>query len=813
MRFLGYVARRQLARRWLSTVALVVLVAIGSGAVMALAAGARRTQAAFPEFVQHAAAQGDATVYHDAGERPLAPDPQAASRAALAELDIVDAAVRGGGFLVQTEYRDGSRQRSLATLPLDPGGTEALVGRPIVVDGRWPDDDDPVGVAVDEELAARAGLAVGSSWRIAPYTFEQLELAGGGADVDAAGTPVDLEVRAIVRQPQDLHPVDLARDGIYVDRSELFLTPAFWEANGPDLARYGIGTLVDLAPGATVEDLEPELDAALGPDTWFVERSFGAVEALGGLERAVELEARGLQAVAAATAVAAVGLLSMLAVRLASVEQHEGETLHALGLGRRDVRWLALLRGAAIGLAGAAAGAAAAVAASRWTPVGIARRAELHPGVEADLTVLALGCVATVVTVAALHVAAAGLAASRRPSSRPTGVPLLGRSATLGATARAGLGFALTPERGGRSVPARAALAGTAAAVAVAIAGVVAAASFDAVEDDPSRHGVYWQASVGNYGSTEEANAAADLLSSNPDVAGHAGQTYNEVIVDGQLVSTLTVFDGPGDLEPVILEGRSPTGPGEIALGRIQMERFRVGVGDTVPARMSVDEPVPLRVVGRALVGELGDPGGNGNPAKGAIIHAAALAELDPLTEEPPSPQWHVVRFTDGVDPEQAIERLEADFPLSVTVPVLPTDLANLGRLGGSVRLLVALVGVLGAGAALLATVGAVHRRRNELAVLRTLGFRPIQSAAAIAWQAATFGVLGLAVGLPAGVIAGRWGWTTVASDAGVESGPVIPMAALAALIVAVFVVLEALAAVPAAIASRLRPADVLRTE
>jgi putative ABC transport system permease protein len=129
------------------------------------------------------------------------------------------------------------------------------------------------------------------------------------------------------------------------------------------------------------------------------------------------------------------------------------------------------------------------------------------------------------------------------------------------------------------------------------------------------------------------------------------------------------------------------------------------------------------------------------------------------------------------------------------------------------VRLLVALVGVLGAGAALLATVGAVHRRRNELAVLRTLGFRPVQSAAAIAWQAATFGVLGLAVGLPAGVIAGRWGWTTVASDAGVESGPVIPLAALAALIVAVFVVLEALAAVPAAVASRLRPADVLRTE
>jgi len=109
--------------------------------------------------------------------------------------------------------------------------------------------------------------------------------------------------------------------------------------------------------------------------------------------------------------------------------------------------------------------------------------------------------------------------------------------------------------------------------------------------------------------------------------------------------------------------------------------------------------------------------------------------------------------------------------------------------------------------------VTSVRRRRRDLAVLKTLGFVRRQVSATGIWQATTVALVALAVGLPLGIAAGRWAWMLVADRLGVVPVSVVP--ALVLTLVALTTVLAAnlVAAVPAWMAARTRPATVLRAE
>jgi predicted lysophospholipase L1 biosynthesis ABC-type transport system permease subunit len=97
--------------------------------------------------------------------------------------------------------------------------------------------------------------------------------------------------------------------------------------------------------------------------------------------------------------------------------------------------------------------------------------------------------------------------------------------------------------------------------------------------------------------------------------------------------------------------------------------------------------------------------------------------------------------------------------------------------------------------------------------VLKTLGFVRGQVAATIAWQATTFAVVALGLGLPLGIAGGRWAWQLTAASLGVDSPPVVPLAAMMAVAAGAVVVANLVAAVPGRAASRLRPATALRSE
>jgi ABC-type antimicrobial peptide transport system permease subunit len=107
----------------------------------------------------------------------------------------------------------------------------------------------------------------------------------------------------------------------------------------------------------------------------------------------------------------------------------------------------------------------------------------------------------------------------------------------------------------------------------------------------------------------------------------------------------------------------------------------------------------------------------------------------------------------------------------------------------------------------------AVSRRSHELAVLRALGLTRRQSRLVVVTQASLLATIGLAFGIPLGLILGRVLWHAAADVTPLAYQP--PLAALALLLIVPLVLLAAnlLAAWPARRAARLRTARILRAE
>src|SRR5581483_11671759 len=118
---------------------------------------------------------------------------------------------------------------------------------------------------------------------------------------------------------------------------------------------------------------------------------------------------------------------------------------------------------------------------------------------------------------------------------------------------------------------------------------------------------------------------------------------------------------------------------------------------------------------------------------------------------------------------------------------------------------LAGLLVVLAIGALGITLLTSVRRHRRDLAVLKTIGFVRPQVSATVAWQATTLAAGALVIGIPGGVALGRWTWRLVASNAGSVSPPVVPLAAVLAVIPATLLVANLLAGGPAWAAGRVQ--------
>jgi hypothetical protein len=816
-------ARAQLRGQAAASLLLVVLVGVAGALVLAAAAGARRSEAALPRFLA-ANRTMDAAVFVQPNEPFDDLDEAHRQLAALPEVRQVFR-LTGALILAGVDPTDTGRwHRQLGAVALDPGGSLAF-GRPIVVAGRLADERRPDEAVVDEELAKRRHLRVGSFYRVGIHTLQQFGPAGEGHFVSPQGPVVDLRVVGIVRTPRDLVPVATDQDNIFVNSGELYLTPAYWERYGPDIARYGIILAVTLRQGqADVPRLRADLRRLYG-DRAGVEAADGLSTAetiTAGTRRAIRLESIALAGFAFLTALAALLLVGQTLGRQIVLEAVESPTLRALGMTRGQLVGTAIVRATPLAVTGAALAVGGAVALSPATPLGVARRAELTPGVAVDLPVLAIGAAAVAVGVLACAAAAGGRAA-RAPAGSlgVTEVDGAERRSRVGAALAAaglplpavtGTRLALEPGRGRTAVPIRSAIIAAASAVCALTVAITFSASLLRLLSDPRAYGVTWDVSVGNFSDPQTADQGAKNLAANPGVAAYSGGVtgLEDPLIDGRSVQIIAWMPGKGELLPAVIQGRAPTHPDEIALGSVTMRTLGKRIGETVVVT-TTGASRRLLVVGR-LIFSTGDSSAAVTPGKGAIAHVGLWRHFNP-PGTPISPGGFYVRLDPASDRRRAIAQLQHDFPNTVLFPLRPPDITNLERVSYLPGLLASLVALLALGTTAHALITSVRRRRRDLAILKTLGFVRGQVSQTVAWQATTFALVAGLIGVPLGIAGGRWAWRLVAEQLGVASGPVVPFAPVLAIVTGALLVANLIAAGPGWTAARIQPSVALRSE
>jgi hypothetical protein len=208
----------------------------------------------------------------------------------------------------------------------------------------------------------------------------------------------------------------------------------------------------------------------------------------------------------------------------------------------------------------------------------------------------------------------------------------------------------------------------------------------------------------------------------------------------------------------------------------------------------------------------------------GAAVQAAVLSEPSPQTGcagRTTCYNFYLLRYRRGADARADGARLQAAVTASgcppgsctVTADQRPSDIRNYTGVRDTPLLLGAVLALLAMATLIHVLLTSVRRRRPDLAVLKSLGLLPSQVLGTVLWQATALAAASLLVGLPLGVLAGRWAWVLFARSAGVAPAADIPVALVLAAIPVTLLLAIVIAAGPGWAAARVSPASVLRTE
>ena len=104
-----------------------------------------------------------------------------------------------------------------------------------------------------------------------------------------------------------------------------------------------------------------------------------------------------------------------------------------------------------------------------------------------------------------------------------------------------------------------------------------------------------------------------------------------------------------------------------------------------------------------------------------------------------------------------------------------------------------------------------VRDRRHDLAVLRALGFSTRDLGSTVRWQAVASMLVGLLLGIPIGIVAGRLAWGRFAVQLGLTDGTGIPWLELVVVVLAALLLAVVAATVPGRAAARIPVAETLR--
>jgi hypothetical protein len=518
------------------------------------------------------------------------------------------------------------------------------------------------------------------------------------------------------------------------------------------------------------------------------------------IQPSVHHESQALWIAAGFGALLALLLVAPAFLRLASVAAAANPTLRTIGMTRAQLVAGDVIRAAAIGAVAAVASVAVAFAVSPLTPIGLARELEPDPGFAFDVRTIVIGAA---VVLLALTVVGWLTSARTRPEAQPrqagTFADTLARWG-LPLTTISGVRLALARGRNSSTVPTAATLLTATAAVAVVAVALTFTASLNHLFSTPRLYGQNWDYRT-NYDVPTTRPVPLARIRADPSISDAAQGEETSVLVNGRRVIVSAMEDVKGRIDPIVTAGRPPVRANELALSENTLDALHLGVGDWVEARGSRSRR--MHIVGRAVL-----PESVANSARptGAMTFEA-IERLDPEA----SPAIFEARIAPEADYEARLARLEqAYIHPRPGPPKTVADFEGIRNLPVVASALLAAIAV----AALAHTLAtAIRRRRRHLAVLKTIGFDRRQLLATVGWQALTFAAIGLLVGLPLGVAAGRWAWYLFAKQIDVIPEPVTPLALILLLVPAAVVIALAVAALPAWSAAKTRAAVVLRAE
>jgi hypothetical protein len=314
-------------------------------------------------------------------------------------------------------------------------------------------------------------------------------------------------------------------------------------------------------------------------------------------------------------------------------------------------------------------------------------------------------------------------------------------------------------------------------------------------------------------------------------VTQYAAGDYGELTVDGKIVAAIGIDPVRGGGYLTLLSGRAPAAPGEIALGAQTLRALHRQLGQTVRVvvdRVSAPGPATqhtMRIVGVAVLPSFSRGGfASTDLGTGAVVPASVLSEpFAPAhcTGHETCYNFFLFRYRPGTSLTVATARLSAlatrlrcpVFSCTVNSDQRPGDIKNYAAIRDTPLVLGAVLALLAAGTLAHVLLTGLHRRRRELAVLKTLGLVRSQLLRVAAWQATALAAAALVIGLPLGVLAGRWAWALFAWSAGVSGAADVPAPLVLLAVPATLALANLIAAGPGWNAARGRPASVLRTE
>ncbi len=829
LRVARYRFRGDLVRRRAGYLGVILVIGAIGGVALAALAGARLTESSFPTYV---ASTNPSTVgifsrYDDpALGITTGYDPVVATE--IAHLPMVTRSTTTIVFdgnidlssISGVHFRPSAGEAPPAFLgSLD--GEFSSMDRVTLLTGRLADPGRADEAVMNTQAAQQLGVHVGSVIHIPFYTDAQVHSP-------ASSQPHVATVKLV-------GVVILSRDVIESDDAALnAATVIFSPALTHELAltsATGTETFLQLAGGTS--DAKEVFAAAYLVDRFashFPAQVTTAFEP--SAQQSVTPEALALAVFGAIAGLSVLLIAGLMISRLLRERSDDVAPMRALGADRAMLTGDALSTVTGAVVIGSLLAIGVAVALSPLAPLGPVRAVYPNHGVSYDWTVLGLGLLILVLALTSAAALVAHRNSSRVAASRtslPRREPTWARAAAatgLPVSMETGVRLALGPGRGRDAAPIRSAIAGAVLAITVLVTAVTFGASLNNLVAHPPLYGWNWDyALLSSFAGAEDlpAHQVATMLDQDHDVQSWSGINLVTAKLDGQRVQVLAERPG-ATVAPPVLSGHALTAANEIMLGASTMASLHGRVGDTVTMSTGLSRPLRLLIVGTVSMPALTQMSGAGTGAVASTGDFPA-ALLNIQDAQVPGPNIVLIRIRSGVSPSAARRSLEGintrinELPVSsglgggVISLLRPVEIVNFRSMGTTPAVL---AGSVAAGALLalgLTLAAAVRRRRRELALLKTLGFTRRQLAESVATQAMVAPVVGVAIGMPLGIVIGRQLWLLFANSINVVPEPTVPPLYMVLIAAGAIILAIVAAALPGLRAAQTPAALALRAE